>query len=132
MTNGDARRHSLTKWLVVVAIILGALLLSIGGLTVAPPSSSIAGAYLADRNFPLAALLLVLLVMGRPRALGLLVATTAVIHALDTVFDVGYKNSAGVAGSVVFAVVFALAASWLFRQRQALWRSGVRWARLAD
>ena len=90
------------------------------------PTTSIAGAYLTDRNFPLAALLLLLLVVGWPRMLGIVVGTTAVIHALDAVCDVAYKNSAGVAGSIVFALIFGFAALWLLRQRGPLWGS-VAW-----
>lgn len=77
--------------------------------------------YLADRNFALAALLLVLLIRRSWAILAILLLATAVIHLLDAVVDVPYRNPAGVAGSLVFPIIFVAAAAWLFKhptQRQ--------------
>jgi hypothetical protein len=106
---------TLIKGFISVAVVLGALLLAFGGLTVAPPWSSQAGAYLADRNFGIAGLLVVLLVRRSWATLAIVLLATAVIHLLDAVVDVPYHNLPGVVGSVVFTVIFAASAAWLFR-----------------
>jgi hypothetical protein len=106
---------TIVKGSISVAVVLGALLLAFGGLTVSPPWSSQAGAYLADRNFAIAALLVVLLIRRSWSTLAIILLATAVIHLLDAIVDVPYRNPAGVVGSVVFTAIFAAAAAWLFR-----------------
>jgi hypothetical protein len=118
---------TIIKGLIGVAVVLGALLLAFGGLTVNPPWSSQAGAYLADRNFAIAALLVVLLIRRSWSILAIVLLATAAIHLLDAVADVPYHNLPGVVGSVVFTVIFAAAAAWLFRHSASLRsRSGDR------
>jgi hypothetical protein len=109
------RNSTVIRWLIGAAVVLGALLQAFGGLTIAAPWSSHSGAYLADRNFVLAALLVVLLVRRSWWTLAIMLLATAAIHLLDAIVDVPYQNPPGIAGSIVFAVIFAAAAAWLLR-----------------
>lgn len=68
-------------------VVLSAPLLGVGGLTILPPLSSQAGAYLADRNIGLGVLLLVLLALGWTRCLAALLLMTAVVHAVGSAAD---------------------------------------------
>lgn len=101
------------RWLVGAVIVLGALLLAIGGSTIAPPLSSQVAGYLTDRNLALAVLLVALLIVGRARTLALIVLVAGVMHAADAAFDVRFGNVPAAVGSVVFAVLFLAAAAWL-------------------
>jgi hypothetical protein len=109
----------LMRWLVIAVVILAALLLGVGGLTIAPPLSSQPAAYLADRNLGLAILLLVLLAIRWTRALAAVLLTTAIIHVVDAVADVYFQSPAAVIGSVVVAILSILAAAWLLKQPTA-------------
>src|SRR5579859_7614087 len=93
--------HLLVRWTVNGVVVLAALLLSVGGLTILPPLSSQAGAYLADRNIGLGVLLLVLLAMGWTRCLAALVLMTAVVHGVDAVADLYLQELPAAIGSVV-------------------------------
>src|SRR5579863_9177962 len=94
----------IVRWLVYAVVILSALLLGVGGLTILPPLGSQAGAYLADRNIGIAVLLLVLVVLGWTRCLAALLLTTAAIHYIDAAADAYLQNVPATAGSVVVAI----------------------------
>jgi hypothetical protein len=102
--------------LAAAVVVVAALLLAVGGVTTLPPFSSRAGAYLADRNLGLAALLLVLLLMRWTRSLAAVLLMTVVIHLVDAAADVYFRDLPAVAGSLVVAILSAGAAVWLFRQ----------------
>jgi hypothetical protein len=97
-------------------VVLSALLLGYGGLTILPPLGSQAGAYLADRNIGLAVLLVVLLILGWTRCLAALLLTTAGMHYIDAAADTYLQNVPAAAGSLVVAVISTIAALWLFGQ----------------
>jgi len=96
--------------------ILAALLLGIGGLTILPPLSSRAGAYLADRNLGLAILLLALLAARWTRSLGAVLLATSAIHLVDGVADLSFGNLPAALGSIVVAALSAGAGLWLLRE----------------
>ena len=96
--------------------ILAALLLGIGGLTILPPLSSRAGAYLADRNMGLAILLLALLAARWTRSLGAVLLATSAIHLVDGVADLIFGNLPAALGSIVVAALSAGAGLWLLRE----------------
>lgn len=104
------------RWIARGIAILAALLLGIGGLTILPPLSSRAGAYLADRNLGLAILLLALLAAGWTRSLGAVLLATAAIHLVDGVADVIFGNLPAAVGSIVVAALSAGAGLWLLRE----------------
>ena len=104
-------------WILAGAAVVGAaLLFVVGALTTMPPLSSQAGAYLADRNLGLAVLLVVLLALGWTRSLAVVLFATAVIHLVDAVADAHFALWAAAAGSLIVAVVSAVAAVWLLRR----------------
>jgi hypothetical protein len=97
-------------------VVVAALLLGFGALTTLPPLASQAGAYLADRNLGLAVLLLALLALRWTRALAAVLLATAVMHLVDGVADAHFLLWPAAAGSLVVAVVSAVAAAWLLRR----------------
>jgi hypothetical protein len=104
------------RWTARGIAILAALLLGIGGLTILPPLSSRAGAYLADRNVGLAILILALLAARWTRSLGAVLLGTAAIHLVDGVADVIFGNLPAAVGSIVVAALSAGAGLWLLRE----------------
>ena len=104
-------------WAARGVVILAALLLAVGALTLLPPLSSRPGAYLADRNLGLAVLLVVLLALGWYRSLGAVLLATALIHSFDGVADIAFGNPPAAIGSFVLAVLSAAAALWFLRQQ---------------
>lgn len=104
-------------WILAGAVVVvAALLLAYGGLTILPPMASQAGAYLANRNLGLAVLLLTLLALRWTRSLATVLFGTAVIHLADALADAHFLLWPAAAGSLVVAVLSAVAAVWLFRR----------------
>jgi hypothetical protein len=111
------REDGRVGWILAIAVVVAAaLLLAFGGLTILPPLSSQAGAYLADRNLGLAALLVVLLALKWTRSLAAVLLATAVIHLVDALADARFLNWPAAIGSLVVAIASAAAAVWLFRR----------------
>jgi len=78
--------------------------------------------YLAARNFVLAGMLLVLLIVGARRALGNLVAIVGLIQLVDAVMDVAEGRWAVAPGVFVFGVLFLFAAARF--SGAAFWKLG--------
>ena len=117
MEQGTRRENGRVGWILAIAVVvIAALLLAVGGLTILPPLSSQAGAYLADRNLGLAVLLVVLLALRWSRSLSAVLLATAAIHLVDALADAHFLNWPAAIGSLVVAVVSAAAAVWLFRR----------------
>lgn len=112
---GTRRRERIVGALVMAIVCLAALLLVVGGLTIAPPLSSQPAAYLAERNIALAVLLVALLVMRWSRSLAAVLLTTAIIHVADGAVDVYFHSPAATIGSFVVAILSLFAAVWLLR-----------------
>lgn len=101
----------------VVLTAMGAVIALVHPVMLVSPHDEINGAvhiyagYLAARNFALAGMLLVLLMIGARRALGNLVAIVGLIQLLDAVMDVAEGRWAVAAGVLVFGVIFLIAAA---------------------
>jgi hypothetical protein len=101
----------------VVFTAMGAVIALVHPVMLVSPHDEINGAvhiyagYLAARNFALAGMLLVLLIIGARRALGNLVAVVGLIQFLDAGMDVVEGRWAVVPGVFVFGLVFLFAAS---------------------
>jgi len=105
-------------WFSRAVAVVAVVLFIVGAFSVLPPTSSQGGAYLADRNLGLAGLLLVLLVLRWERSLGAVLLATAAMHAVDAIADLHFGNAPAAAGSIVVAVLSAVAGYWLVsRQR---------------
>jgi len=103
-----------------LGLIAAALLLVVGALTTLPPLASQAAAYLADRNLGLALLLLALLALRWTRSLAVVLLATAAIHMVDALADARFQLWPAAAGSLVVAIVSAVAAVWLLRRATAV------------
>ena len=101
----------------VVLTAMGAVIALVHPAMLVSPHDEINGAvhiyagYLAARNFALAGMLLLLLMIGARRALGNLVAIIGLIQLLDAVMDVAEGRWAVAAGVLVFGVIFLVAAA---------------------
>jgi hypothetical protein len=95
---------------------LAALLFAIGSISVASPFGSQTALYLVDRNVGLGVLLLALLVARWDRPLGAVLLATAGMHIVDGIGDLAMQNRPAAIGSLVVAVVSAVAAWWLLRR----------------
>ena len=122
-------------WWSQVVVLLGVVLTAMGAVIalvhpvmLVSPHDEINGAvhiyagYLAARNFALAGMLLVLLLIGARRALGNLVAIVGLIQLLDCVMDVAEGRWPVAAGVLVFGVLFLFAASRF--SGAAFWKVG--------
>ena len=111
-------------WWPKVLVLLGVVLTAMGAvialvhpvMLVSPQDEineavHIYAGYLAARNFALAAMLLVLLIIGARRALGNLVAIVGLIQLLDAGMDVAEGRWAVAPGVLVLGVLLLLAAN---------------------
>jgi hypothetical protein len=121
-------KQQITPWWLVVTVVLGASLLTAGGLIalvrpamLVSPQDQINGAvhvyagYLVSRNLALAVMLLITLTMRARGALGILMVLTACIQFLDAGMDALEGRWSLVPGVLVLAIVFSIAGAWLSR-----------------
>ena len=109
-------RSSLKRYIGRGIALLAALLFAIGSISVASPFGSQTALYLVDRNLGLGILLVALLVARWDRPLGAVLLATAGMHIVDGIGDLAMQNRPAAIGSLVVAVVSAVAAWWLLRR----------------
>jgi hypothetical protein len=100
----------------VAVALISAVLFLVGSLTVSSPFASQAGLYLLDRDVGLGLLLVVLVLVGWTRPLGVVLLATAAMHVVDGIGDLALQNLPAALGSLVVAAASAVAALWLLTE----------------